>query len=156
MYDSRSLANGSPQSPQSLKDVVSTISLRNKVIHPYDRLDILKSSDKQTIESIHHHRSRCSEGWYLSSLLLVNVLIRALTSVQLSREDEAGIGKEDLEVRREDQDKINSFSRLHQREMLLEEDLKSKAVPPRPRFSNLQLGNNDFAERERRFGRAVK
>ncbi|MCJ1347199.1 hypothetical protein MMC31_005420 [Peltigera leucophlebia] len=45
----------------------------------------------------------------------------------LSREDEAGIGKEDLEVRREDQDKINSFSRLHQREMLLEEDLKSKA-----------------------------
>lgn len=89
-------------------------------------------------------------------LLLVNVLIRALTSVQLSREDEAGTGKEDLEVRREDQDKINSFSRLHQREILLEEDLKSKAVPPRPWFSNIQLGNNDFVERERRFGRAVK
>ena len=38
------------------------------------------------------------------------------------------VGKEDLEVRREDQDKINKFSRLHQREMLLEEELKSKAV----------------------------
>lgn len=87
---------------------------------------------------------------------MANILIRALTSVQLSREDEAGIGKDDLEVRREDQDKINSFSRLHQREMLLEEDLKSKAVPPRPRFSNLELGNNDFVEREGRFGRAVK
>ncbi|MCJ1263835.1 hypothetical protein MMC22_003705 [Lobaria immixta] len=45
----------------------------------------------------------------------------------LSREDEAAVGKEDLEVRREDQDKINNFSRLHQREMLLEEDLKSRA-----------------------------
>lgn len=33
-----------------------------------------------------------------------------------------------MEVRREDQDKINKFSRLHQREMLLEEELKVKAV----------------------------
>ena len=33
-----------------------------------------------------------------------------------------------MEVRREDQDKINKFSRLHQREMQLEEDLKTKAV----------------------------
>lgn len=38
------------------------------------------------------------------------------------------MGKDDLEVRREDQDKINKFSRLHQREMLLEDDLKVKAV----------------------------
>ncbi|KAI4280577.1 MAG: hypothetical protein L6R38_004339 [Xanthoria sp. 2 TBL-2021] len=45
----------------------------------------------------------------------------------LSREEEAAVGKDDLEVRREDQDKINKFSRLHQREMLLEEDLKSRA-----------------------------
>ncbi|KAL9046726.1 MAG: hypothetical protein Q9214_000513 [Letrouitia sp. 1 TL-2023] len=36
-------------------------------------------------------------------------------------------GKDDLEVRREDQDKINKFSRLHQREMLLEEELREKA-----------------------------
>jgi len=38
------------------------------------------------------------------------------------------VGKDELEVRREDQDKINKFSRLHQREMLLEEELKIKAV----------------------------
>lgn len=38
------------------------------------------------------------------------------------------MGKDELEVRREDQDQINKFSRLHQREMLLEEDLKTKAV----------------------------
>ena len=47
---------------------------------------------------------------------------------QLSREDEAAVGNDDLEVSREDQNKINNFSRLHQREMLLEEDLKAKAV----------------------------
>ncbi|KAL8676183.1 MAG: hypothetical protein Q9224_007315, partial [Gallowayella concinna] len=45
----------------------------------------------------------------------------------LSKEEEATVGKDDLEVRREDQDKINKFSRLHQREMLLEEELKGKA-----------------------------
>ncbi|KAL8649994.1 MAG: hypothetical protein Q9226_005329 [Calogaya cf. arnoldii] len=49
----------------------------------------------------------------------------------LSREDEAAVSKDDLEVRREDQDKINKFSRLHQREMLLEDDLKSRAVSGR-------------------------
>lgn len=38
------------------------------------------------------------------------------------------MGKDEIEVRREDQDKINKFSRLHQREMLLEDDLKIKAV----------------------------
>ncbi|KAI4176658.1 MAG: hypothetical protein LQ343_000949 [Gyalolechia ehrenbergii] len=46
----------------------------------------------------------------------------------LSKEDEATVGKDDLEVRREDQDKINKFSRLHQRETLLEDELKSRAV----------------------------
>lgn len=43
------------------------------------------------------------------------------------------MGRDDLEVRREDQDKINKFSRLHQREMLLEDDLKSRAVSGRQR-----------------------
>lgn len=33
-----------------------------------------------------------------------------------------------MEVRREDQDKINRFSRLHQRELLLEDELKLKHV----------------------------
>ncbi|CAF9937617.1 MAG: hypothetical protein HETSPECPRED_000594 [Heterodermia speciosa] len=45
----------------------------------------------------------------------------------LSKEDEAAVGKDEIEVRREDQDKINRFSRLHQREMALEEELKVKA-----------------------------
>ncbi|KAL3436630.1 Prefoldin subunit-domain-containing protein [Aspergillus tetrazonus] len=45
----------------------------------------------------------------------------------LSKEDEAAIGNsEDTEVRREDQEKINRFSRLHQRETVLEEKLKGK------------------------------
>ncbi|KAL1980014.1 hypothetical protein VTN96DRAFT_4811 [Rasamsonia emersonii] len=43
----------------------------------------------------------------------------------LSKEDEASAG-DDTEVRREDQDKINRFSRLHQRESMLEEQLKAK------------------------------
>ena len=46
---------------------------------------------------------------------------------ELSKEDEAAVGNE-LEVRREDQDKINRFSRLHQRETVLEDELKTKAV----------------------------
>ncbi|KAH8677594.1 Prefoldin subunit-domain-containing protein [Xylariales sp. PMI_506] len=42
----------------------------------------------------------------------------------LSREEE-GAGDE-VEVRREDQDKINKFSRLHQKELKVEEELKVK------------------------------
>ncbi|SLM38260.1 prefoldin subunit 4 [Lasallia pustulata] len=45
----------------------------------------------------------------------------------LSQEDEAAVGADETEVRREDQDKINKFSRLHQREILLEDELKTKA-----------------------------
>ncbi|CAN8104552.1 unnamed protein product [Discula destructiva] len=43
----------------------------------------------------------------------------------LSKEDEEAVGDE-TEVRREDQDKINKFSRLHQRELKYEEELKLK------------------------------
>ncbi|KAL0470293.1 Prefoldin subunit domain-containing protein [Neurospora intermedia] len=43
----------------------------------------------------------------------------------LRKEDEEAAGDE-IEVRREDQDKINRFSRLHQRELALEEELKNK------------------------------
>lgn len=35
---------------------------------------------------------------------------------------------EEIEVRREDQDKINKFSRLHQHELLYQEELKVKSV----------------------------
>ncbi|ROW10758.1 hypothetical protein VPNG_05041 [Cytospora leucostoma] len=43
----------------------------------------------------------------------------------LTKEDEQAVGDE-VEVRREDQDKINKFSRLHQRELKYEEGLKIK------------------------------
>ncbi|EPE05308.1 prefoldin subunit 4 [Ophiostoma piceae UAMH 11346] len=43
----------------------------------------------------------------------------------LSREDEEAAGPE-AEVRREDQEKINKFSRLHQRELNIEDQLKTK------------------------------
>jgi hypothetical protein len=38
------------------------------------------------------------------------------------------VGGDEIEVRREDQDKINKFSRLHQRELLIEEELGVKNV----------------------------
>lgn len=47
-----------------------------------------------------------------------------LTRSQLTKEEEAAAGSD--EVRREDQDKINRFSRLHQNESNLEEELKTK------------------------------
>jgi prefoldin subunit 4 len=42
----------------------------------------------------------------------------------LSKADEEAA--DEVEVRREDQDKINRFSRLHQRELVLGEELSSK------------------------------
>ncbi|KAM0245350.1 hypothetical protein ACHAP5_005432 [Fusarium lateritium] len=42
----------------------------------------------------------------------------------LSKADEEAA--DEVEVRREDQDKINRFSRLHQRELVLEEELSTK------------------------------
>ncbi|KAL6804585.1 Prefoldin subunit domain-containing protein [Trichoderma sp. SZMC 28013] len=47
----------------------------------------------------------------------------------LSKEDEAA---DEVEVRREDQDKINRFSRLHQRELALKEELQLKSVRNTP------------------------
>ena len=46
----------------------------------------------------------------------------------MSKEDEAA--GEEVEVRKEDQNRINKFSRLHQKETLLEESLKEKSVGP--------------------------
>ena len=45
---------------------------------------------------------------------------------QLSKDDEAAA--EEVPVRREDQEKINRFSRLHQREAVLEQQLAQKRV----------------------------
>lgn len=39
-----------------------------------------------------------------------------------------------MEVRREDQDKINKFSRLNQRETVLQEELNTKNVRAPPIF----------------------
>ncbi|KAF9695575.1 hypothetical protein EKO04_006439 [Ascochyta lentis] len=44
----------------------------------------------------------------------------------LTKEEEASAGGEDMEVRREDQEKINKFSSLHQKETTLEEELRAK------------------------------
>jgi len=70
---------------------------------------------------------------------------------QLSREDEEAVGDE-IEVRREDQDKINKFSRLHQHELLIKEELKIKTVGAslaQPQLAALIY----FEEGERRAGR---
>ena len=50
----------------------------------------------------------------------------SLTISQLTKEEEGG--NEDMEVRREDQEKINRFSSLHQKETALEEELRGKIV----------------------------
>ncbi|TVY75819.1 Prefoldin subunit [Lachnellula suecica] len=49
-----------------------------------------------------------------------------IVCLQLSKEDEAKAAGDEVEVRREDQDKINKFSRLHQREIGIEDELKAK------------------------------
>jgi hypothetical protein len=54
-------------------------------------------------------------------LLLAKCILMVL---QLSKDEEG----EETEVRREDQDKINRFSTLHQKEKLLQEELKTKEV----------------------------
>lgn len=51
-----------------------------------------------------------------------------MSCLQLSKEDEKAASADEVEVRREDQDKINKFSRLHQREISLEEELAAKHV----------------------------
>ena len=67
------------------------------------------------------------------------------------------MGKDDLEVRREDQDKINKFSRLHQREMALGEELKVKAVwLVRGSSKHIILGTDDHIERQGGSGGALK
>ncbi|CAG9944213.1 unnamed protein product [Clonostachys rosea f. rosea IK726] len=48
---------------------------------------------------------------------------RRMASLSKAEEE----GSEEVEVRREDQDKINKFSRLHQREILFQEELEAKS-----------------------------
>ena len=62
---------------------------------------------------------------------------------QLSKQEET----EEVEVRREDQDKINRFSTLHRKEATLEDELKAKQVC---KHFSLPLchSNKLFAERQ--------
>ncbi|KMU72142.1 hypothetical protein CISG_00451 [Coccidioides immitis RMSCC 3703] len=59
---------------------------------------------------------------------------------QLSKEDEEASHGEETEVRREDQEKINRFSRLHQRETALQEQLKTKQIDEEVSKIEGQLG----------------
>ncbi|KAK7710620.1 hypothetical protein SLS63_012894 [Diaporthe eres] len=60
----------------------------------------------------------------------------------LSKEDEQAVGDE-VEVRREDQDKINKFSRLHQRELKYEEELKKEKEELDDITMELELADED-------------
>jgi prefoldin subunit 4 len=59
---------------------------------------------------------------------------------------------EEKEVRKEDQDRINRFSRLHSREKLIEEDLATKQVSFDCVWKN-NIAANTHAERQGRSGR---
>ena len=66
---------------------------------------------------------------------MLAVLQKALTNPQLTKDEEATAQNEDLEVRREDQEKINRFSSLHQKEELIEEELRAKIVRTHASYS---------------------
>lgn len=57
---------------------------------------------------------------------------------------------EEKEVRREDQEKINRFSRLHSRHKLLEDELKAKQV--QKVMCLRRISPDDVTEREGRSG----
>lgn len=63
----------------------------------------------------------------MSSSLTLNFVFQLTVAAQLTKEEEDAMGDE-VEVRREDQDKINKFSRLHQHELSIEEELSTKNV----------------------------
>jgi prefoldin subunit 4 len=67
----------------------------------------------------------------------------------LSKEDEVAAGGEEVEVRREDQDKINRFSRLHQREISLEDELKSKHVRYSSEWLTVTVSDMQLLQKEK-------
>ncbi|KAK3072977.1 hypothetical protein LTR53_000387 [Teratosphaeriaceae sp. CCFEE 6253] len=71
-----------------------------------------------------------------------------LSKRMLSREEEAQIGEE-KEVRREDQEKINRFSRLHSREKGLDERLKAKEVGVPSSFEPPLARSNSIHQKEK-------
>ncbi|KAI9846246.1 MAG: hypothetical protein M1837_004235 [Sclerophora amabilis] len=87
--------------------------------------------DPHAILNQDQQRAILAFAWSRDSLSRERELAGKSESAQiwhLSKEDEnaSGGGGAENEVRREDQDKINKFSRLHQREIVLEEQRKAK------------------------------
>jgi hypothetical protein len=82
------------------------------------------SNNKHSILKLCQHVFVKTHGGWNSS---IRIRLFILTSCQLSREEEEAMGEE-KEVRKEDQDRINRFSRLHSREKLVEDDLKTMQV----------------------------
>ena len=71
-------------------------------------------------------------------------------AAQLTKEEEDAMGDE-VEVRREDQDKINKFSRLHQHELSIEEELSTLNVSgPEKRRSLRDHGPDSLSRRKKR------
>jgi len=82
---------------------------------------------------------------------------------QLSKDEEATAAGEDVQVRREDQEKISRFSSLHQKEMRIEEDLRAKLVrcipaqlPSRHESCCLTCICADFCRRRRKISRRFR
>ncbi|KAK4175883.1 hypothetical protein QBC36DRAFT_353540, partial [Triangularia setosa] len=71
-----------------------------------------------------------------------------LSRRMLTKEEEDAVGDE-IEVRREDQDKINKFSRLHSHELTLEEELKVKNVRNLSRFQASKAALLNPAQKEK-------
>lgn len=71
-----------------------------------------------------HHGTSHGKAFHIDALVVTN------KDPQLSKAEEEG--SDEVEVRREDQDKINKFSRLHQRELALQEELTGKSVSLTP------------------------
>jgi hypothetical protein len=106
------------------------------------------SNSKHSIPEFCQHvfvKTHGESGWSLW------IRIFTLTRYQLSREEEEAMGEE-KEVRKEDQDRINRFSRLHSRERLVEDDLKTKQASFDHVFGAI-VATNTHAERQGRSGR---
>lgn len=72
-------------------------------------------------------RRMVSPAYHSAMLPMLHLRYCQTNQLQLSKEEEGETGP-DAEVAKEDQDKINSFSRLHNRERIIEEELKTKQV----------------------------
>ncbi|CAA9960980.1 GimC Prefoldin chaperonin cofactor [Pyrenophora teres f. maculata] len=70
--------------------------------------------------------SRTPASYLSNTLLYLESLNTKMQRRMLTKDEEASAQNEDLEVRREDQEKINRFSSLHQKEEILEEELRAK------------------------------